>query len=228
MNKAPNVPPRLEYRELYNHLVEISKKNKPATSFVGDGLTQISEHPIAAKIASIRGLTTAYTPYQPERSQGTLMTMWLYQNVLNRLTGIEAINASMYERSTCLYEAIQCSKRIVKKSSIAIVVDHLYPGDKEVLNTLSDGTDLEIRFAPLSENGVVDLIALEHMVKEAGQNLACLVFQQVNCLGNLEDVHNLTNLAHEYSSQAIAVIDPLHLVKGGLKPPLSLANKVPT
>ena len=219
MNQAPNVPARLEYRELYDHLVDISKKNTSAISFVGDGLSQISEHPVAAKIASIRGLTTAYTPYQPERSQGTLMTMWLYQNVLNRLTGIEAINASMYERSTCLYEAIQCARRIVKKSSVAVVVDHLYPGDKEVLITLAKETDLDLRFAPLTEQGVSDLDALEHMIKEAGQNLACLVFQQVNNLGNLEDVHSLTNLAHEYNIQAIGVIDPLHLVKGGLTPP---------
>ena len=57
------------------------------------------------------------------------------------------------------------------------------------------------------------------MIKEAGQNVACLVFQQVNNLGNLEDVHSLTNLAHEYNIQAIGVIDPLHLVKGGLTPP---------
>ena len=219
MNQAPNVPPRLEYRELFDHLVDISNKNASAISFIGDGLSQISEHPVAAKIASIRGLTTAYTPYQPERSQGTLMTMWLYQNVLNRLTGIEAINASMYERSTCLYEAIQCARRIVKKSSVAVVVDHLYPGDKEVLITLAEETDLDLRFAPLTELGVADFDALEHMIKEAGQNVACLVFQQVNNLGNLEDVHSLTNLAHEYNIQAIGVIDPLHLVKGGLTPP---------
>ena len=219
MKEAPNVPARLEYRELFDHLVEISQKNKPSISFVGDGLTQVSEHPVAAKIAGIRGLTTAYTPYQPERSQGTLMTMWLYQNALNRLTGIEAINASMYERSTCLYEAIQCATRIVKKSSVAIVADHLYPGDKEVLTTLSNGTDLEIRFAPLSDQGVVDYNALKHMISEAGKKLACVVFQQVNCLGNLEAVHQLTDLTHEYNAQVIAVIDPLHLVKGGLIPP---------
>ena len=225
MSDAPNVPPRLEYRDLFDHLVEISKKNKPVTSFVGDGLTQIGEHPVAAKIASIRGLTTAYTPYQPERSQGTLMTMWLYQNVLNRLTGIEAINASMYERSTCLYEAIQCAKRIVKKSSVAVVLDHLYPGDKEVLITLSSGTDIDIRFAPISDQGVVDFDGLQHMIKEAGIDLACVVFQQVNCLGNLEDVNKLTDIAHDHNAQAIAVIDPLHLVKGGLKPPSEFGRR---
>lgn len=219
MLEAPQVPSRLEYRELFDHVVSVSRKNKDCISFAGDGLTHISEHPVAAKIAGIRGLTTAYTPYQPERSQGTLMTMWLYQNALSRLTGMEAINASMYERSTCLYEAIQCATRIVRNSSVALIADHLYPGDKEVLLTLAEETELELRFVPVSDQGIIDLEALKHMLNEAGKALACVVFQQVNCLGNIEPVHNITDLAHEFGAQVIAIIDPLHLAQGGLIPP---------
>ena len=107
------LPEELGYFDLYQHLVAQSQKNRlPEVSFLGDALPQYSVHELVPFVASLRELLTAYTPYQPERSQGTLMTQWLYQSCLVALTGFEAINASQYDRSTALVEALYTAARL--------------------------------------------------------------------------------------------------------------------
>src|SRR5690606_33740485 len=86
----------LSYQELIAHVNEVANKNNTKLSFLGDGLPQYKVTEVVEPVSNIRGLTTAYTPYQPERSQGTLQTLWIYQSLLSQLTGFEAINASLY------------------------------------------------------------------------------------------------------------------------------------
>ena len=111
------IPPGETATAVKEDLSKLAKKNHLFTSFIGDGLQQFSLAPVVPLVCQIRGLTTAYTPYQPERSQGTLQSLWIYQNLIAKITGFEAINASLYERSTCLFEAISCACRISKKNN---------------------------------------------------------------------------------------------------------------
>ena len=90
----------MEYEKLANHLFELSLKNKPKTSFIGDSVQDYKQPEVLDRILEIRNLTTAYTPYQPERSQGTLATLWNYSNALAKITHFHAIITSLYERST--------------------------------------------------------------------------------------------------------------------------------
>src|SRR5262245_5272465 len=100
-----DLPEELSHEDLYQHIVAQSQKNRlPAMTFLGDGLPHYRVPDLVPFVAGLRELMTAYTPYQPERSQGTLMTQWLYQCCLARLTGFEAINASQYDRATALVE----------------------------------------------------------------------------------------------------------------------------
>ena len=208
------------HHELTEHLLQISKKNKVKTSFIGDGLKNYKVPNIIEHICNIRGLTTAYTPYQPERSQGTLHTLYLYSSALSMMTGFEAINASLYDRSTCIYEAIQTARRIKRKGDVALVSETLYPGDIEVLYTQAEHTDLTIITFKVDPNtGQIDLAYLKNLITKYGENAACIVFPQVNNFGNLEEVDTLTDLAREYKMQSIAVIDPMLLATGGLKKP---------
>ncbi|TNE99018.1 MAG: aminotransferase class V-fold PLP-dependent enzyme [Deltaproteobacteria bacterium] len=215
----------LEYHELSENLLTISKKNKVKTSFIGDGLKNYKVPALINHVCGIRGLTTAYTPYQPERSQGTLHTLYLYSSALSMMTGFEAINASLYDRATCIYEAIQTARRIKRKGDIALVAESIYPGDIEVLTTQAKHTDLEIRTFKTNKNtGTIDLTDLKNQINELGENAACIVFPQVNNFGNLEDVDTLTDLARENNLQSIAVIDPMLLATGGLKKPSTFGN----
>ncbi|MBC2594757.1 aminomethyl-transferring glycine dehydrogenase subunit GcvPB [Ruficoccus amylovorans] len=214
------LPPAEAHENLLDRLGELADMNPARESYIGDGLPNFRQMPIVAEVSAIRNLTTAYTPYQPERSQGTLLCHWIYQCLMRTLTGFEAVNASLYDRSTALFEAACAAVRLKRKSSVVIVSEAIYPGDREVLETLAADTEVEIRWAPRDlSTGRLDLEALRKLVAEAGETLAGIAFPQINDLGLIEDVDALTDLAHEAGVLAIAMIDPILLGTGGLKPP---------
>lgn len=215
--ETPDIGPSLPYDELVEHMEAIAAKNNLASTFIGDGLKWGAVHPIVGHVSNIRGLTTAYTPYQPERSQGTLHTLWIYASALAQITGFEAINASLYERSTGLFEALNTATRIKRGKNKVIVSEGIYPGDWEVLKTLALETQLEIISAPYSSDGMIDIDFLKE--KLAAGDIAAVAFPQTNNLGLLEDVHALTKIAHDADTLAIGIIDPLLYVTGGLTPP---------
>lgn len=214
------LPEELEYDELQEHLIALSKKNRILRSFVGDGLPQYRVPEITEHVSQIRNLTTSYTPYQPERSQGTLMTHWLYQSALAMLTGFEAINISLYDRATALFEAIGCALRLTRRTDTVLVSGSILPSDLEVLRSLAQDTSINIIEVPADpETGLLDPETVRAKASEVGEKLAAIAFPQVNSLGLLEDVDSLTDLADELEVKSIAVIDPMLLATDGLKPP---------
>ncbi len=225
-DKAPFVTEELGYNDLIAHLEALSLKNNLKTCFIGDGLKNYKVEEIVPYVCNLRGLTTAYTPYQPERSQGTLQTLWIYSSTISMITGFEGINASFYERSTALYEAIQTATRIVKNTNVALVCESLYPGDIEVLKTQARETNLEIVTIPTDKlTGITDVELVKKMALQIGNQLAAIVFPQVNNYGNLEDVHSLTDLCEELKVQSIALFDPILLATEGLLPPSHFGSK---
>lgn len=219
-DKTPFVCEELGYNDLIAHMEGISLKNNLKTCFIGDGLKNYKVNDIVPYVCNLRGLTTAYTPYQPERSQGTLQTLWIYSSALSMLTGFEAVNASLYDRSTSLYEAIMTSLRLVKNTQTALVCESLYPGDIEVLRTQALETGLKIVTIPTDKiTGITDVDVAHKMATDIGSDLACIIFPQVNSYGNLEDVHALTDLCSQIQVQSIAVFDPMLLATDALLPP---------
>ncbi|MCO4753733.1 MAG: aminomethyl-transferring glycine dehydrogenase subunit GcvPB [Bacteriovoracaceae bacterium] len=220
-----DVPKHKEAPELREHIEKIASKNKKVINFIGDGLQEISIPSIVPMVCSIRGLTTAYTPYQPERSQGTLQTLWIYQSVISEITGFEAVNASLYERSTCLHEALNCSLKMARGKDTVIVAESIYPGDKEVIDTLIKETDLKVIYAPIDKKtSRLDKSKLEEIIKST-ESIAALAIPQINCFGQIEDFDALTDLAHDNKLLAIAIIDPIALANDGLKEPSSWGSK---
>ncbi len=207
----------------YDQLIELvektANKNNIPLNFLGDGLPQYKQDPIVPFVCNLRGLTTAYTPYQPERSQGTLHTLWIYASSISALTGFEAINASLYERSTCLFEALKTAQRLHKNKNKVVVCDSIYPSDKAVLQTIVKHTDLEVIYAPIcKESGLTDIDALEEILKTQ-EGICALAFNQINGLGLIEDVNELTDIANNHGLSSIAVIDPILMAKNGLQRP---------
>ena len=216
----------LAYEELITHVNDVARKNKIKISFLGDGLPQYKVTDVVGPICNIRRLTTAYTPYQPERSQGTLQTLWIYQSLISQLTGFEAINASLYDRSTCLYEAMNCALRLVKDSTTIIVANTLYPGDLEVIETQARETDMKILRAPVNpQTGKLDIESLKRLLNTTPQ-IAAVAFPQVNNLGNLEAVDEIVDLCSTNNIKSIAVVDPMLLGHGGLKAPVKFGTRV--
>lgn len=215
-----SLPEELAYDDLYTRLEAISKMNRTGTSFLGDGVPDFEPSAVVGPVCDIRNLTTAYTPYQPELSQGTLLAHWIYQCSMARLTGFEAVNASLYDRSTSIFEGIAAAIRMGRGKSVALVPETLYPGDLEVLETLSEGTEVELVRVPVdARSGLIDQAALRLAADAAGTRLAAIVFPHVNTFGLIEAVDALTDLAAELKAKSVAVIDPMLLGPSGLKPP---------
>ncbi|MGE3262858.1 MAG: aminomethyl-transferring glycine dehydrogenase subunit GcvPB [Bacteriovoracia bacterium] len=221
-----DLPAELPYEELLHHMRELSQKNKPRLSFIGDGLQHYKTPEVVPHVLGIRNLTTAYTPYQPERSQGTLTSIWIYQCAIAAITGFEAINASFYERATGLFEALKCAQRLRGDSDTAVIAETLFPGDVETLRTLAAETDLNLVFVKADPaTGRVSPAAMKAAAASVGDKLACLAFPQLNFLGLLEDVDALTDLAAELGTHSVAVIDPMAIASGALKPPSAFGQK---
>ncbi|MBF0197839.1 MAG: aminomethyl-transferring glycine dehydrogenase subunit GcvPB [Planctomycetes bacterium] len=216
----------MAYDELLQHVVDLANKNNiPKSSFIGHGLPHLKAPEISNHVLGLRQLTTAYTPYQPERSQGTLMTHWIYQSLMSMITGFEAINVSMYDRSTTLHEALLVGLRFKKKKNTCLVFESIFPGDKEVLETLRMDTKLNIEWVPFDEQkGQVDMEVLKQVISAKGDDIAALAFPQVNSFGHLEEADLITNLCKESNILSIAIIDPVLLAKGGLKAPVDFGE----
>lgn len=219
------LPDELSLAEVRNQMRILADKNDTGVSLIGDGLPDYEIHPIVSEICKIRELATAYTPYQPERSQGTLITQWIYQCGMSALTGFEAINASLYDRSTAIFEACLTAFRVSRKKSKVLVSSGLFPGDKEVLETHFNDTDNQLEWLPLNEKtGCLDLSRLKKKLESDGGSVAAVVFPQVNSLGLVEDFDDITRVCEELKCLTVGVIDPLHLVQGGLKRPSDWGN----
>jgi glycine dehydrogenase len=215
------LPEELEYEALQARLASIAAKNRTAAEFLGDGLPVYRVPAIVADVCAIRNLTTAYTPYQPERSQGSLLTHWIYQCLMAQLTGFEAVNSSLYDRASALFEACCCALRLAEKNEAdtVLLAGTLFPSDLEVLHTHAADTSMKLEIiAPNPQTGLIEAAAVRARAVALGPRLAAIAFPQINGLGLLEDVDALTDLAGELGTRAIAVVDPILFATGGLKP----------
>lgn len=223
----PDLPAELAYPALADRMEALSQKNSVKTAFLGDGLQVYRTHEIVGHVCAIRNLTTSYTPYQPERSQGTLITHWIYQSTLAQLTGFEAVNSSLYERASALFEASVCAVRMGDaEANTVLVAGNLLPGDLEVLRTHVADTSVRLEFlAPAEETGRLTTASITAAASRLGKQLAAVIFPQVNALGLLEDVDALTDACADAGVKSIAVIDPMLLATGGLKAPAAYGRE---
>ena len=216
------LPEELSYEAVQERMAGIAASNRTAAAFLGDGLPVYRVPAIVAQVAGIRNLTTAYTPYQPERSQGSLLTHWIYQCLMAQLTGFEAVNSSLYDRASALFEACCCALRLAEKpeADTVLLAGTLFPSDLEVLHTHAAETGLKLEIvAPDAATGLMDVATVRARALAFGARLAAFAFPQINSLGLLEDVDALTDLAGELGARTIAVVDPILFATGGLKPP---------
>jgi glycine dehydrogenase subunit 1 len=145
--------------------------------------------PAAVDYLASRGeFNTAYTPYQPEVSQGTLQAVFEYQTLICRLTGMEIANASMYEGGTALAEAALMGYAVRGHGTRVLVSDGVHPEYRRVLATYLKSHPLEIVSLPL-EGGVTSPEALRAALRGAGgaEGIAAVVVQNPNFFGAIED-----------------------------------------
>lgn len=159
---------------------------------------------------------TAYTPYQPEISQGTLQTIYEYQTLITRLLGMEVANASMYDGASGLAEALLMAIRITRRKKVA-VSNAIHPLYRRVVQTYFAPTGYEIVEIPYLANGRTDISALDNL-----EELAAVAVQSPNFFGCIEDLKNIGEKAHSDKKTLFVTCFTEPLAYGLLKSPGSL------
>ena len=165
-------------------------------SFLGAGAYSRAVPSIASYLAGRSEFVTAYTPYQPEISQGTLQSAFEYQSVVCELTGMDVSNTGLYDVASATAEACLLAARVTGRQALALL-EPLHPHTAEVVRTYASGTDLRVDI--LAEG---ELPTAEH---------ACLVAQQPDFLGTIRDLEPLAEAAHALEALLVAVADPFAL-----------------
>src|SRR5262245_24268346 len=203
-----DLEPPLPEQDLVAHLRELAERNVPAgeeLSFLGAG---IYDHYVPAVVDTVLAqgqLLTAYTPYQPELSQGVLQAIFEYQTAICELTGMDVSNASGYDGTTVAADACFVAKHATGRSKV-VLAETLNPQVRQVVKTYAPGFGLEVVEVP-HRAGTIDPDELG----EAAQDAACVIFQQPNFFGNLEPAPDLAAAANEAEALPIAHVDPVSL-----------------
>ncbi|OGK88488.1 MAG: glycine dehydrogenase (aminomethyl-transferring) [Candidatus Rokubacteria bacterium GWC2_70_24] len=222
LSRPLTLPAAMAETDLVRHLRAMAARNAGADDyacFLGAGSY---DHAIPSPINHLisRGeFFTAYTPYQPEASQGTLRTIFEYQTMMAELTGMDVANASIYDGASSLAEAVLMAHAVTGRDAILLSrgVNPLY---RQVVETYCEGVDVRLRSAPLGD-GVTDLEALRKAVSE---KTAAVVVQYPNFFGCLEDVRAAAEIAHAAGALLVVVADPVNL--GLLTPPGALGADI--
>jgi len=203
-----DLEPALSEPELVAHLSELAARNLSAgreLSFLGAG---VYDHYVPAVVDAVlqRGeFLTAYTPYQPEMSQGVLQAIFEYQTVICELTGMDVSNASGYDGTTVAADACYMAKHATGRSKV-VLSESLNPQVRQVVKTYAPGFGLEVVEVP-HRGGITD----PGDVREAARDAACVIFQQPNFFGCLEPAPDLAAAAAEAEALAVAHVDPISL-----------------
>lgn len=185
----------------------------PDLSFLGGGAYDHFSPTVVDAMISRGEFFTAYTPYQPEVSQGTLRAIFEYQTMMCELTGMDAANASMYDGSSALAEAVLMSVRINGGSRV-LLPRSLHPFYKQVIETYVKGIHLELVEIPWTETGGMDIEVLK---KELNSDTAAVVVQNPNFLGVLEALDDIGDVVTPSKAAFVACVNPISL--GIIRPP---------
>jgi len=210
-----NTPAALSEIELLTGFEQLAARNSGArrTSFLGAGAYQHYIPTIVDHIISRSEFFTAYTPYQPEISQGTLQSIFEFQTLVCQLTGMEVANASMYDGSTALAEAVLMAERVTRRSKV-VACGGIHPEYLEVVDTYVQHAGIELLHAELDSKTGQTSRALEIL----DDKTAALVVQSPNFFGCIEDVAALAERAHSVGALlVVAITEALSL--GLLKSP---------
>jgi glycine dehydrogenase subunit 1 len=194
--------------ELVAHLSELAAHNVDTSrevSFLGAG---IYDHYVPAVVDAVlaRGeFLTAYTPYQPEMSQGLLQAIFEYQTAICELTGMDVSNASGYDGATVAADACYVAKHATGRTKV-VLAETLNPQVRQVVKTYAPGFGLEVIEVP-HRDGTIDPDEL----RRAATDAACVIFQQPNFFGCLEAAPDLAAAANDAEALPVAHVDPVSL-----------------
>ena len=217
-----NLPEPLSEQQVRGRLAELAAKNHvELTLFLGGGFY---DHFIPAAVYALTGrgeFYTAYTPYQPEVSQGTLQAIYEYQSMICRLTEMEAANASLYDGGTALYEAMMMALRRTRRRKI-LIDDSVNPIYRVMIQSHTRNLNIQL-VETANADGLANRRAL---LDELDDDTAAVLVQNPNFFGCIDDYTDLAEAAHDKGALLICSVYPISL--GILKTPGAMGADIVT
>jgi glycine dehydrogenase subunit 1 len=204
LNRPLDIP-ALSEMELLAEIEGLSRESHDGlTCFAGGG---VYDHFIPSAVGAIVNrpeFVTAYTPYQPEVSQGTLQVTYEFQTHICRLTGMDVANASMYDGASAAAEAVLLAVRVTKRNK-AVISNTVSPLYRQVIDTYLAGHGIELIYVPMAD-GVTDYSRMQDSIDE---RTACVLVAQPNFFGLLEEIEHIVEPAHSVGAKVIMAVDPI-------------------
>lgn len=215
LRDALKLPGPLSEMEIIEYFkARAGENSRGYTSFLGAGVYQHLKSVVTDALVQRGEFLTSYTPYQAEISQGTLQAIFEFQTLMSQLTGQEVANASMYDGSTALTEAVLMAERLTRRHRV-LVANTVHPEYRQVLATYAKHLGIEVQEFGFAANGQADANAIpDEVLKDA----AAVVVQSPNFFGVLEKLVPIAERAHAAGTLLIdCVTEPVSL--GIVKPP---------
>ena len=210
-----NIPEPMAEPVLTRHMKRLAGKNASFdqyASFLGAGAYEHYIPSVVNHVISRSEFYTAYTPFQPDISQGELQAIFEFQSMICELTGMDVANSSMYDGPTALAEAAGVASAVSRKSKV-LISQGVHLEARAILRTQAEGLGLEVVEIPCKD-GVTDL---EKLKTSSDGETAAVIIQSPNFFGNLEDLAAVEPIAHRHKGLLIVSANPVSL--GLLKPP---------
>jgi glycine dehydrogenase subunit 1 len=204
LHRSLNVPAALSEIELLKKFDDTAARNPAAgrVSFLGGGAYSHYIPTVVDHLLSRSEFFTAYTPYQPEISQGTLQAIFEFQTLVCQLTGMDIANASMYDGSTAMAEAVLMAERVTKRSKV-LASSAIHPEYLSVAHTYVQHAGIELVHAPFDEaTGQTSTSAFDAI----DDKTAAIVVQSPNFFGCIEDLQALSEKAHAHGALLIVAV----------------------
>src|SRR3989442_1728999 len=200
LRRLLNIPKALTEPELIDYFRERAAKNEVSPArFVGAGIYRHYIPIIIDALISRSEFYAAYTPYQAEIAQGTLQAIFEFQTYIAQLTGMEVANASLYDGSTGLAEAILMAQRVTRKNKL-LVARSVHPEYRAVVDTYAKNLGIQIELIGYAPDGRLNL---EQLASKLDSNTAAVVVQSPNFFGTIERTHDVAEMAHKHDAMSI-------------------------
>lgn len=199
----------LSEMELSAVLSDLAAKNKPASrqsSFLGGGSYRRFVPAVVPSIISRSEFSTAYTPYQPEVSQGSLQAIYEFQTAICLITGMDVANASMYDGPTACAEAAMMAVRLTGRKKI-VITGGVNPEHRMVTETYANTCKLGLAMLP-ADKGVT---CHKDLKNQLDTDVACVIVQYPNFFGGVEELDKLAAEVHAHGALLVVITDPVSL-----------------
>jgi len=211
LKKPLDLAPAKSESEVLAFLRNLSEQNSQVSdwdSFLGGGAYNHFIPAVIDQLVSRSEFYTAYTPYQPEISQGTLQAIFEFQTLICQLTGMDVANASMYDGASACAEAVLLTIRAGKKRKKVLLSQALPPQYRETVATYCRYLNVELISIPIS-SGVTDIVKLEELLDD---QVASVVVGYPNYFGQIEDLATIADITHAAGARLVATVaEPLAL-----------------